>query len=1498
MGVEENLVDKVPQKVQCWINCLPENLSRSLMEGADDDCSRCHSCGGLECETCVPARCGSADCCALGSNGFGKETGEENSSLLSLERMDESTGPVQLGSDGAKIEQLVNELHFSQRTLRYSYSSPRSMDCDDDEFSSSFFTPSSSFSGANTSDSESTTLTELPSFKSSIISSPRNSPRRSPELGGDATPTSRPRNGPFDPYSPNYARQRSYPGSMQDLSNSQIILNDDENGRPTPPPINLEGNSLIWYPPPPADEGDDAENGFYELDEDEDSNSGLLADSGSDEDGFGLGEEGNSNLTQKEVLRGALHGHFRALVAQLLEGQGVGIEKESFRDDWLEIVAYLAWQAANFVKPDTQRGGSMDPASYVKVKCVASGTPSDSTFVKGVVCSKNVKHKRMVSQHRNPRLFLLGGALEYQKTPNKLASLDTVLEQEKEHLKRIVAAIEARRPNVLLVEKSASLYAQEILSKDISLVLNVKRKLLERIASCTGSRIASSTEALSSARLGHCRTFRTEKVTTESLAEGTMVGKKAAKTLMFFDGCPKRLGCTILLRGGSLEELKKVKHAAQFAVFAAYHLSLETSFLADEGASLPKLLAPFESTGDKYLTNGDFSIQNPDEKEFDSSPRSQTDQDESREESTLEEKSDNEQKRVYLSEDHREMTTDIFSTDENQQSILVSLSSTYAVKGSGTVCEQSQLFRIKFYGGLDKPLGRYLREDLFGQAPYCSSCNEPTENHVKCYTHQQGTLTISVKRLSSDVKLPGERDGKIWMWHRCLRCPSVEEIPPATPRVVMSNAAWGLSFGKFLELSFSNHTTANRVAGCGHSLQRDCLRFYGFGSMVAVFRYSPVDILSVKVPPSVMDFTNRVPLEWVRDQMAEICSRADCLYIEISHVLNNIQRNLPDSQNEAWKESILKEISDLREVVRSEKVKYDVSLRLVTSESVNLYQPLLDVLELNRLSRGLLDDAYRWDRCLSAINHLAKQNSDANQSETSSRRQEENISPHVLECKTNNIVDMDLSIEYPEGYVGPAGLSLISGQCIRQEESLAVGSSSDTSAERTASSTSSLSERIDMAWTGSTDQTPASSFGGSFKLMDNPVLRRAMAPARVHSDLSLTTINMSKDQFTSIRRAYSQKTPKADDTSNMALLQPTMHMLPASCTVMHEGARVAMLTHANTTDVVITIHDDELTSIIASAMTSQEYYTFISPMSDHDSTGSLTEETHFRVSFDDDASSPADKGRYSVTCYFAKQFDVLRKTCCPSEMDFIRSISRSKKWSAYGGKSNAYFAKTLDERFIVKQVTRTELDSFEDFAAEYFKYMTESLKTGSPTCLAKVVGLYQVVAKNLKNGREMRMDFMVMENLFFGRNVSRIYDLKGSLRSRYNHDTSGNNKVLLDLNLLENLHTKPIFLGFKAKRRLERSVWNDTSFLASMDVMDYSLLVGIDEEKKELVIGIIDYLRQYTWDKKMETWVKASGLLGGPKNTLPTVISPSQYKKRFRKAMSKYFLTLPDQWSS
>lgn len=83
--------------------------------------------------------------------------------------------------------------------------------------------------------------------------------------------------------------------------------------------------------------------------------------------------------------------------------------------------------------------------------------------------------------------------------------------------------------------------------------------------------------------------------------------------------------------------------------------------------------------------------------------------------------------------------------------------------------------------------------------------------------------------------------------------------------------------------------------------------------------------------------------------------------------------------------------------------------------------------------------------------------------------------------------------------------------------------------------------------------------------------------------------------------------------------------------------------------------------------------------------------------------------------------------------------------------------------------------------------------------------------------------------------------------------------------------------------------------MQSINVMDYSLLVGVDVEKKELVCGIIDYVRQYTWDKQVENWVKSFVV---PKNQMPTVISPKEYKKRFRKFIDTHFLSVPDDWCS
>lgn len=62
-----------------------------------------------------------------------------------------------------------------------------------------------------------------------------------------------------------------------------------------------------------------------------------------------------------------------------------------------------------------------------------------------------------------------------------------------------------------------------------------------------------------------------------------------SKTLMVLEGCAEpNLGCCILLRGGCLQELVRVKRIVKFMLLACYNWKLEKSFLADIEAILPE----------------------------------------------------------------------------------------------------------------------------------------------------------------------------------------------------------------------------------------------------------------------------------------------------------------------------------------------------------------------------------------------------------------------------------------------------------------------------------------------------------------------------------------------------------------------------------------------------------------------------------------------------------------------------------------------------------------------------------------------------------------------------------------------------------------------------------------------------------------------------------------------------------------------------------------------
>lgn len=60
-----------------------------------------------------------------------------------------------------------------------------------------------------------------------------------------------------------------------------------------------------------------------------------------------------------------------------------------------------------------------------------------------------------------------------------------------------------------------------------------------------------------------------------------------------------------------------------------------------------------------------------------------------------------------------------------------------------------------------------------------------------------------------------------------------------------------------------------------------------------------------------------------------------------------------------------------------------------------------------------------------------------------------------------------------------------------------------------------------------------------------------------------------------------------------------------------------------------------------------------------------------------------------------------------------------------------------------------------------------------PTALAKILGVYRIGYKNSQNNSEKKLDLLVMENLFYGRKMAQVFDLKGSLRNRNVKTESG-----------------------------------------------------------------------------------------------------------------------------
>jgi 1-phosphatidylinositol-3-phosphate 5-kinase len=124
---------------------------------------------------------------------------------------------------------------------------------------------------------------------------------------------------------------------------------------------------------------------------------------------------------------------------------------------------------------------------------------------------------------------------------------------------------------------------------------------------------------------------------------------------------------------------------------------------------------------------------------------------------------------------------------------------------------------------------------------------------------------------------------------------------------------------------------------------------------------------------------------------------------------------------------------------------------------------------------------------------------------------------------------------------------------------------------------------------------------------------------------------------------------------------------------------------------------------------------------------------------------------FELRILYPKRFQALRRFYCGSHTDFISSILRVVPWESSGGKTNSPFYKSHDEKYIIKEVKKSEFKMFMEFGPTYFDYMVKAFFHSYPCALAKILGAY-VVKVNSSNNQAIKYKkyILVSENLNLG----------------------------------------------------------------------------------------------------------------------------------------------------
>ncbi|XP_057367020.1 phosphatidylinositol 5-phosphate 4-kinase type-2 alpha-like [Daphnia carinata] len=207
---------------------------------------------------------------------------------------------------------------------------------------------------------------------------------------------------------------------------------------------------------------------------------------------------------------------------------------------------------------------------------------------------------------------------------------------------------------------------------------------------------------------------------------------------------------------------------------------------------------------------------------------------------------------------------------------------------------------------------------------------------------------------------------------------------------------------------------------------------------------------------------------------------------------------------------------------------------------------------------------------------------------------------------------------------------------------------------------------------------------------------------------------------------------------------------------------------------------------------------------------------------------------FKIKEYCPLVFRNLRERFAIDDSDYRQSLTRSQPViSDSPGRSGAKFYNSSDGLFVIKTLTREEVEQMHLLLKEYHPYIVER---HGKTLLPQYLGMYRLTVDGVENY------LVVTRNVFSNRlPLHRKYDLKGSTVDR---EASEKEKEKELPTLKDNDFVKDgtkVVIGEDARERLMETLTADVEFLMKLQMMDYSLLLGVhdckqaEQENKEIL---------------------------------------------------------------